>query len=65
MRDLAAQERHMQQARKLDVIDEQRLPGQQPVVLIALDRGAEIPRAHGAAARKASAAAIMASTMFW
>ena len=49
MRDLAAQEGRMQHAGQFDIVDEQRLAGQQPAVLIALDRRAEISRAHGAA----------------
>ncbi len=49
----------MQHVRQFDVVDEQRLPVQEPIVLVAFDRGAEIPRAHGAAFRNASAAAII------
>ena len=37
----------MQHARQFDIVDEQRLPGQQPLVLVALDRRAEKSRRHG------------------
>ncbi len=65
MRDLAAQEGGVQHARQLDVVDEQRLPGEQPRVLVARDRGAEIARRHGAAPASASRGQQTASTMFW
>ena len=47
MGDRAAQERHMHHAREHDVVDEQRPAAQQPRILVALDRGAEISRRHG------------------
>ena len=47
--EVAAQESRMQHAGKLDVVDEQRLTAQQPRVLVASDRSAEIPRGHGSA----------------
>ena len=46
MRDLAAQECRVQHAGQLDVVDEQRLAGEQAAVLVALDRGAEIAGRH-------------------
>ena len=46
MRDRAAQERRVQHAGQLDVVDEQRPAAQQPAVLVALDRSAEIARRH-------------------
>src|SRR3981189_3910085 len=46
MRDLAAQKRRMQQARQLDVIDEESLAGEQAAVLVACDRSAEIAGRH-------------------
>ncbi len=65
MRDLAAQEGRMQHAGQFDIVDEQRLAGEELAVLIAFDRRAEKAGRHGAAVRIACAAAIMASTMFW
>ena len=36
----------MREVRECDVVDEQRAAAQQPGILVALDRGAEIPRRH-------------------
>ena len=65
MRDLAAQERGVQHARQLDVVDEQRLSGQKLAVLVALDRFAESAGGHDCQPRIRSAAVSTASTMFW
>ena len=46
MRDLAAQERDVQHARQFDVIDEQRLSGQELAIFIAFDRLAEGAGGH-------------------
>ena len=64
MGNLAAQECRVQHAGQFEVIDEQRLPGQELFVFVAFDRCAEEASGHGAPARIACAAAIMASTMF-
>ena len=64
MGNLTAQKCNMQHARQFDVIDEQRLPGQELLVFVAFDRCAEEASGHGTVARIACAAAIMASTMF-
>ncbi len=61
--DVAAQEGRIQHPGKLDVVDEQRLPAQQPRVLVATDRSAEISRRHAHYLRSRSAASCMASTM--
>jgi hypothetical protein len=50
MCDLAAQKCSVQHARKLDVVDEQSLPGEKPAVLIAFDRLAEGAGGHRASA---------------
>ena len=63
MRDVAAQEGRVQHAGQFDVIDEQRLAAQQPGILVAGDRGAEIACRHGDQPRIRSAASITASTM--
>ncbi len=65
MRDLAAQEGGVQHAGQFNVVDEQRLAGEKFPVLVALDRGAEKARRHGAAPAITFAAASIASTMFW
>jgi hypothetical protein len=49
MRDLAAQQRRMQHPRQFDVIDEQRLAGEKPAILVALDRFSERAGRHGLA----------------
>ena len=46
VRDVAAQEGCVQHSGKFDVVDEQRLTGQQPGVLVAGNRRAEIARGH-------------------
>ena len=46
MRDIAAQKRCVQHPGQLDVVDEQRLAGEKPRVLVALDRSAESARRH-------------------
>jgi len=46
MREGAAQECGMEHSRQLHVIHEQRLPREQPPILIAFDRFAEIARRH-------------------
>jgi hypothetical protein len=48
MRNFAAQECSVEQSRQLDIIHEQRLPREQPAILIAFDRCTEIARRHGA-----------------
>jgi hypothetical protein len=55
----------MQHAGKLDIVDEQRLAAEQPRVLVAADRSAEIACRHGARPRIRSAASSTASTMCW
>ena len=62
---LAAQERGVQHAWQFDVIDEQRLAGKQPAVLVAPDRLAEGAGGHDGQPRIRIAAVITASTMFW
>ena len=47
MRDIAAQERRVQHAGQFDIVDEQRLAGQESCVLIAFDRRAKAARRHG------------------
>jgi hypothetical protein len=49
VRKRAAQECRMQHPRQLDVVDEQRLAGEQTPVLVALDRRAEIAGRHSSA----------------
>ena len=46
VRDIAAQERRVQHARKLDIVDEQRLAAQESGVLVAFDRCAEAACRH-------------------
>src|ERR1700733_5293946 len=65
MRDLAAQERHVQQSRQFDVVNKQGLAGEKPAVFIAFDGFAECAGRHSRQPRIRSAAAITASTMFW
>ena len=65
VRDIAAQEGRVQHAGKFDIVDEQRLAAQQPCVLVASDRSAEISRGHGDHLRSRSAASCTASTMCW
>ena len=65
VRHLAAQQRGVQQAGQFDVVDEERLPGQQPAILVALDRGAEISGRHAGALPIFVAARSTASTMCW
>ena len=64
MRNLAAQERRMQHSRQLDVVDEQRLTGEKPAVLVAFDRLAEGTGGHAVSSASFAAADITASTMF-
>ncbi len=63
MGDLAAQKGGMQHPRQFDVVDEQRLAGKQPPILIALDRRSKISRRHQEPDCILPAAAIAASTM--
>ena len=61
--DVAAEEGRIQHPGKLDIVDEQRLPAQQPRVFVATDRSAEISRRHARYLRIRSAASCMASTI--
>ena len=63
VRDVAAQERGVQHPGQFDVVDEQRLAAEQARILVAPDRRAEFPRAHGCGLRSRSAASSIASTM--
>ena len=63
MGDLAAEKGGVQHPRQFDVVDEQRLPGEKPSVLIAFDGGSEIARRHHEPDRIMRAALIAASTI--
>src|SRR3990172_5940357 len=45
----AAQEGHVQRARQVHIVDEQRLPGEQPWVFVALDPLTEVLGRHACA----------------
>ena len=59
MRHRAAQERRVQEVGKIDIVDEQRPAAQQPRILVAPDRGAEIAGRHAGSA----AASLMPASM--
>ncbi len=71
VRQRAAHERDVQHARQLHVVDEQRVAGEQPRILVASDGLSEVAGAQARSAPTAtapaprSAASATASTMFW
>ena len=48
----AAQEGHVQHARQVHVVDEQRLPGEQPRIFVAFDPLTEVLSRHAYAPRR-------------
>ena len=59
----AAQHRRVQHARKVDVVDEARPPGEQTRILPPLDRLPDQPRGHESSPRSIAAARRTAATI--
>ena len=65
VRDRAAQQRGIEHAGNFEVVDKQRLAGEELPVLVAADGGAKIAGFTAAHVRIRSAASSTASTMCW